>query len=183
MPPEASGSTGPGDARRPDGWPDDEADDRTDPSWPPPPPAGRHGPPRHGHLRTLALAAVAVVALAAGAGGALAVSRELATTSPPATPPASQPSGGPVSGSGPSAGSSGTAELFTAGRVLGVTPTSITIGGPGHRVTAAVTAATRVTGTATSIRSVKVGDHVSARITESGGKATATEIQDPGGRP
>ena len=67
--------------------------------------------------------------------------------------------------------------------MLGVTPTSITIGGPGHRVTAAVTAATRVTGTATSIRSVKVGDHVSARITESGGKATATEIQDPGGRP
>jgi hypothetical protein len=65
-----------------------------------------------------------------------------------------------------------------AGRVLAVTPASITIGRPAHRVTAAVTAATRVTGQVTSIRSVKVGDQVSAQITERGGRATATSVQD-----
>jgi hypothetical protein len=121
-----------------------------------------------------------------GAGGAAAIIHELPQASPPAAPSANAPTptapgGGVFPGGGavPGGSSSGTARLFAAGRVLAVTPTSITIGGPAHRVTAAVTAATRVTGRVTSIRSVKVGDQVSAQITESGGKATATSIQDP----
>ena len=116
-----------------------------------------------------------------GAGGAAAVIHELRQASPPAAPSASSPTlAPPGGGTFPGGGSgSGTARLFMAGRVLAVTPTSITIGGPAHRVTAAVTAATRVTGQVTSIRSVKVGDQVSAQITERGGKATATSIQDP----
>ncbi len=36
-----------------------------------------------------------------------------------------------------------------------------------------------MTGKVTSIGSVKVGDLVSAQITDRGGKATATAIQDP----
>ena len=129
--------------------------------------------------RTLSVGPVA--ALAVGAGGAAAVIHELPQASPPAAPSASAPTLAPPGGGTFPGGSggSGTARLFMAGRVLAVTPTSITIGGPAHRVTAAVTAATRVTGQVTSIRSVKVGDHVSAQITERGGKAIATSIQDP----
>jgi hypothetical protein len=206
MRPEDSGSAAPGAARRPgsaphdpayggapdDDWPDDEADDQTAPAWPAAP-AGSYGAgapygqPGPRHRRPLALTAVAVAALAVGAGGAAAVIHELPQAAPPAAPPASAPapaaSGGgvfPGGGAVPGGSSgSGTARLFMAGRVLAVTPTSITIGGPAHRVTATVTAATRVTGQVTSIRSVKVGDRVSAQITESDGKATATAIQDP----
>ncbi|HEV2241077.1 MAG TPA: hypothetical protein VGR98_08520, partial [Streptosporangiaceae bacterium] len=70
-------------------------------------------------------------------------------------------------------------ELLLRGSVVAVSSTSITIAGGSHTVTAAVTSATSVTGKVTSIGSVKVGDVVSAQIRESGGKATATAIQDP----
>ncbi|HEY7015246.1 MAG TPA: hypothetical protein VH480_20955 [Streptosporangiaceae bacterium] len=175
-----------------DDWPDDdwpeEADD--DQAGPPPWPgaARAHGPggqPGRRWRRPLALTAVAVAALAVGAGGAAAAAQGLLhEASLPAAPPASAPTpapsgGGAFPGGGAVPGGSGTARLFMAGRVVAVTPTSITIGGPAHQVTAAVTAATRVSGRVTSIRSVKVGDQVSAQITERGGKATATTIQDP----
>src|SRR6266704_3238482 len=57
--------------------------------------------------------------------------------------------------------------------------TSITIGGPGRSITAAVTASTRVTGTVSSISGIKVGDWVSAQIAQTGSTYTATAIQDP----
>jgi hypothetical protein len=49
----------------------------------------------------------------------------------------------------------------------------------GAGVAAAVTSSTRVTGRVSSIRSVKTGDLVTAQITQSGGQATVTAIQDP----
>ena len=169
-----------------DDWPDEaDGDQAGAPPWPGA--ARAHGPggqPGRRYRRPLALTAVAVVALAVGAGGAAAVAQGLlhaasAPAAPSASPPTSAAPGGVIPGGVIPGGSSGTARLFMAGRVVAVTPTSITIGGPAHRVTAAVTAATRVTGRVTSIRSVKVGDQVSAQITERSGKATATSIQDP----
>jgi hypothetical protein len=187
MRPEDSGSASPDAAHRPgdipwpgDDWPGETDDDQAGPPWPPAPPwaPGPGGQPRRRNRRPLALTAVAVAALALGAGGAAAIIQGLPAALPPAAPSASPPASAPP-GSVIPGGSSGTARLFMAGRVLAVTPTSITIGGPAHRVTAAVTAATRVTGQVTSIRSVKMGDHVSAQITERAGKTTATSIQDP----
>ena len=206
MAPESSGSMEPDDARRPDDdwpgdspdddWPGDEAgDDQTGPSWPGAAQGaagrdgrsgGQDGGSRRQHLRPLVLAAVAVVALAAGVGGALAVARGLSSPSSAATPASGSPSSSaPGAGGGPfpGGGAGQTGRLFLGGTVVAVSTTSITISGPGHTVTAAVTAATRVTGKVTSISSVKVGDRVSAQITESGGKATAAAIQDPASLP
>ena len=199
----------PDDAAGPDpGWPgDDEADER-DPDWPddwpdedqadPPwrqaaPPAayGPGGGPGRRSLRPLALTVVAVVALGAGAGVALAVGRGLDNSSSPSATPSSQPSyapgggGGTVPGGGAVPGGSGgqVVQGFIEGRVEAVSSTSITIGGPGQSVTAAITAATKVTGKVASIGSVKVGDQVSAQITVNGGQATVTAIQDPAQAP
>ena len=60
-----------------------------------------------------------------------------------------------------------------------MTGTSITIGGPGHTVTAAVTGSTRITGKVSGISGIKVGDQVSAQIVQNGGAARASAIQDP----
>jgi len=60
-----------------------------------------------------------------------------------------------------------------------VSATSITLGSPGRYVTAAVTPATKVTGNVSAISGVKVGDLVTAQLTGTDGKLTATAIQDP----
>jgi len=168
----------------PDDWPDE---DQADPPWrrAAPPAAHRPGGPGRRSVRPLALTVVAVVALGAGAGVALAVGRGLDNSAAPSAAPSTQPSyaapggsGGAVPGGGGSVG-----EGFIEGRVEAVSSTSITIGGPGQSMTAAITAATKVTGKVTSIGSVKVGDQVSAQITVSGGQATATAIQDPAQAP
>jgi hypothetical protein len=198
MPPESPGSMGldapelpdddwasgePPDEPDPD-WPDDwPDDDRAGASWMTPAPGGRGGgggPPR----RLLALAAVAVVALAAGAGVALLIGRSHAPAPAAAAsrpPPLAAPGGnGSSGGARPGSGAGGgTIQMFADGQVLAVSGTSITIGGPDHRVTAAVTSSTRITGRVGSIRAVKVGDQVTAQITQSGGRAVATAIQDP----
>ena len=146
-------------------------------------------PARHGpgcRRRALTLAVVALVALAAGAGVAL-ILRKAPSSAPSAAasrPPAAHSfgglgnagNGGALPGSG---GGGGRVQMFVGGQVLAVSGTSITIGGPNHVVTAAVTSSTRVTGRGSSIRSVRVGDLVTAQITQSGGQATATAIQDP----
>ena len=166
----------------PDDWPDD---DQAGPSWPgmPPPPARGGGGGVPGR-RVLALAVVAVVALAAGAGAALILNQgpSAAGSSPPssAAPSSAAPGGNTGGGVLPgSGGRGGNVQMFVGGKVLAVSGTSITIGGPDHTVTAAVTSSTRVTGRVSSIRSVKVGDMVTAQITQSGGQATVTAIQDP----
>jgi hypothetical protein len=63
--------------------------------------------------------------------------------------------------------------------VLAISGTSITIGGNGPSVTAAITGSTRVTGTVRGISGVKAGAEVSAQITGTSGHLTATAIQDP----
>ena len=57
--------------------------------------------------------------------------------------------------------------------------TSITVGGPEHTVTAAVTGATRVTGKVSAVTGIKVGDRVSAQITHGGTGNVAVAIADP----
>jgi hypothetical protein len=182
------------------GWPDHETKDERDPDWPdggddPPwrraaPPAanGRDGGPGRSGLRPLALTIVAVVALGAGAGVALAITKGLDHSPSPSAMPSTQPSAvapggsgsGPIPGGGTAPGGGAVGEMFVAGPVTAVSSMSITIGGPNHTMTAAITSSTRITGKVTSIGGIKVGDQVSAQITESnGGRPTVAAIQDP----
>ena len=194
------------------GWPDDDPDDERDPDWPddwpderevpawrraaPPAASGRDGGPGRWRLRPLALAMVAVVALGAGAGVALAITRGLDNSTSPSNTPSGQPSAVAPGGSGgtvpggtvpggtvPGGGSGQVGQMFIAGPVTAVSAGSITIGGPGRSVTAAITGSTRITGKVASIGAVKVGDDVSAQITVSGGRETVTAIQDPAQAP
>jgi hypothetical protein len=68
-----------------------------------------------------------------------------------------------------------------AGRVVAVSPTSITLGGNGPSVTAKITKATQFSGKVHAISGVKAGDQVSAALTgASMTSLTAETIQDPG---
>jgi hypothetical protein len=187
-------------------WPDHDAENERDPDWPDDWPDGGDDPPwrrgatpaAHGRdggpggpgrsgLRPLALTIVAVVALGAGAGVALAITKGLDHSSSPSAAPSTQPSAvapGGGSGGGTIPGGGAVGKMFVAGPVTAVSSTSITIGGPNHTVTAAITSATRITGKVTSIGGIKVGDQVSAQITESnGGQPTVAAIQDPAQAP
>jgi hypothetical protein len=121
-------------------------------------------------------AAVAVVAAAAGVAAGLFLIR--------GTPPASAVAGTAPSASAPPAPSASAAarpaqlQIALTGRVLAVSRTSITIGGEGPSVTAAVTGATTITGRAYGIGGVKAGDEVSAQLTGTADRLTATAIQD-----
>jgi len=87
--------------------------------------------------------------------------------------------GGAVPGSGPGAGPGQAGSLFLIGTVTAVSRTSITIGGPGHTITAVVTGATRVTGKVSAVTGIKVGDRVSAQITQGTTGNVAVAIADP----
>jgi hypothetical protein len=87
--------------------------------------------------------------------------------------------GGAVPGGGAGAAPGGAGSLFLIGTVTAVSRTSITIGGPGHTVTAAVTGATRVTGKVSGITGIKVGDRVSAQVTHGSTGNVAVVIADP----
>jgi hypothetical protein len=175
-----------------DDWPDDLWPDDDDPAGGPqaaqarPPGWPEDGPPAR-RLRPVLLLVIALLAAAAGAGIVLAVeglagsfgATPVAAGQPSSVTPVapggnSQPGGG---GALPGPGGSGT--LFVAGKVTAVSGTSITVGGPGHTVTAAVTRSTRITGKVSGISGIKVGDQVSAQIAQNGGAARATAIQDP----
>jgi hypothetical protein len=189
-------------------WPEDETDHERDPDWPddwpdedparPPAPPGWPAPPyppgpgqpgsSRGPRRPLVLAVVALAALAAGAGIALAATRGSAPSTASSTPSQAPSFGGPGQGnvgggSLPGSGSGPVSQLLVGGKVLKVSSTSISIGGPGRSVTAAVTSATKVTGRVAGIGGVKVGDQVTAQIRQSSGQATVTAIQDPGQPP
>jgi hypothetical protein len=90
---------------------------------------------------------------------------------------------GPGGAAGPGGATGAGASMFVLGTVTAVSHTSITIGGPGHTITAAVVAATRITGKVTSIGGIKVGDQVSAQLTEKGGRVTAVAIAYPAQAP
>jgi hypothetical protein len=185
------------------GWPGDD-ENEPDPDWPDDwpegggddPPwrrgvsvgaAGSDSSPGRPRLRPLVLAIVAVVALGGGAGVALAIAKLDHSASPSAAPntqPSAVAPGGIGGGTVPGGGGGAVGEMFVAGPVTAVSSTSITIGGPGHTVTAAITSATRITGKVTSIGAIKVGDQVSAQITQrNGGQPTVTALQDPAQAP
>jgi hypothetical protein len=211
-PPADDGWPGDADETDPD-WPDDavEDEDERDPDWPgdggedppwrraaPSPPYGRGdepGRPGRSGLRPLALAIVAVVALGAGAGVALAITKgfdhspspspsAVPSTQPSAVAPGGSGGSGLIPGGGTAPGGGSVEQMFVAGPVTAVSSKSITIGGPNHTVTAAITSSTRITGKVTSIGGIKVSDQVSAQITESnGGQPTVAAIQDPAQAP
>jgi sRNA-binding protein len=190
-----------------DEWPDDDGPDEPWPdearpagSWPGharpagPGPGSSGGQPRR--RRAQVAATIAMVFAAAGIGGAAVIVARDLTASQTATPtsaPSSQPTGqaggnGLPGGSGslPGGGSlpGPGAQVFIGGPVTAVTSTSITLGGPdGQTVTAAVTAATRVTGKVSSISGIKVGDQVSVQLTQNGNTVTVVAIQDPAQQP
>jgi hypothetical protein len=203
----SSGSAEPGSDDWPDDlWPDDDDDDGVPGSGPGaagtqralPIPPGLPRQRRPGR-RLRPLATVALGAALAGAGIALGLQLFPSSPTVPAASggrPSSlapgqaggnlQPGGnfqpgpnGAFPGSGPGAGPS----LFMIGKVIAISSRSITIGGPGHAMTAAITGSTRITGSVSSISGIKPGDQVSAQITENGGKATVTAIQDPAQAP
>ena len=199
MPQRSSGPAGPGS----DDWPDDLWPGDDDPpggggpdggapggpaTAPGMPPGRPGGEPPGRQPRWVLLLVTALLAAAAGAAIVLAVhalSGSSAVTAGPAGQPSSltpvapggngQPGGGPL----PGTGSGGTGTLFVIGKVTAVSGTSITIGGPGHTVTATVTGSTRITGKVSGISGIKVGDQVSAQIVQNGGAARASAIQDP----
>jgi hypothetical protein len=129
-------------------------------------------------------AAVAVLAAAAGvAAGLFLVKGTPTSMADGATPSVSSPAGstGLPALPGLSANGNGQLQMVLTGRVLAVSGTSITIGGNGPSVTAAVTSATTITGTVHGIGGIKVGNEVSAQITGTASHLTATAIQDPAG--
>ena len=136
-----------------------------------------------------AAAIVAVLATAAGVAAGLFLVRgtpaaSAASGATPSTlaPSASAPAGGSASLPGlPGLSGNGQLRMILTGRVVAVSRTSITIGGDGPSVTAAVTGATTITGTAHGIGGVKVGDEVSAQITGTASHLTVSAIQDPAG--
>jgi hypothetical protein len=189
-----------------DDWPDylwpGEEDGAPGGATPAPLPGG---PPPRG-FRPGVLGVVIMVAVLAGGGIALAVQLlsgpsdgAAANGQPPVLSPArpgSQPGGNGQPGSqvggngqpgsqvggngvpgGAGAGTGG--QFMMIGQVTAVSGNSITIGGPGHTVTASVTGATRITGKVTSISGIRVGDQVSAQITDQGARFTVVAIQYP----
>jgi len=159
------------------------------PGWP-----GTGGTPRARWLRPGVLAAVIIAGAVAGAVVAAAVLHDSSGPAASGQPPAlsqQQPAGGgtvpgggapPGGGALPGGGGSGTG-MFVIGTVTAVSGTSITIGGPGHTITATVTSATRVTGKVAGLGGIKAGDHVSAQLTQDGGRVTAVAIADPAQAP
>ena len=190
----------------PQGWPDgeDAGDDdwHDDVIWPAatgpgipwagavgPPHAGRQGRPGRPRGPLASLIVVAVLAAGAGAGLTIALTGQSGTpAAATSTPGPGRTSGqvpggasGGVPGGAPGGGQAG--QMLVIGTVTAVSPTSITIGGAGPSVIAAVTGSTRVTGRVHSISGIKVGDQVSAQLTQSGGRVTAVAIQYPAQQP
>ena len=133
------------------------------------------------------VAAVAGVAvgffLTRGAPVASAAGGAMPSVSAPVSAPPSTGGGGPrtLPGLPGNAGGDGDEQLrmLLTGRVLAVSRTSVTIGGAGPSVTAAVTSTTKLTGHVHGLSSVKVGDEVAAQITGTPSHLVITTLQDP----
>jgi hypothetical protein len=176
---------------------DDEYLGRPDLPWPPPgqgPGQGLGPGPRYDRRARHALL-VAVVAVVSAAVGFLVVIAVRDVSATPAAANGAAPSASATPGSsggnqlpqgstpGALPGSGQAEQVEIAGKVAAVSATSITLEGAGQQITATVTGATKVTGRVTSIAGVKPGDLVSAQLTGTGGKLTATAIQDPASLP
>ena len=156
------------------------------PVWP-----GTAGTPRAGLLRPGVLATVIIAGAVAGAVVAAAVLHDFSSPAASGQPPAlsqqqpggnGAPAGGTLPGGALPGGGSGSG-MLVLGTVTAVSGSSITIGSPGHTITATVTSATRVTGKVAGLDGIKVGDHVSAQLTQDGGRIIAVAIADPAQAP
>jgi hypothetical protein len=134
------------------------------------PPAPAQAPPVSRSRRSLlALAGTAVLACGLGAGAMLAYRAALPRSAP-------EPAGQGVR----PIGHSTVEDVGLVGRVTAVGSSTITIAGrPGLSVTAAVTPATRITGTVRTLAQVHKGDTVDAQITIVNGVARVLSLQDP----
>ena len=203
---QPSGPAGPGSDEWPDDlWPDDDNSGVSGDLWAPSMPPGETGSgtgggPARRRFSPATLVAIAVVAVVAGAGIALALQTFGSAASAPSSQPSTlaplQPGAGAQPGAGGQPGSGGQAgpnggfpggggvgHAFLIAKVLKVSATSITLGGPGRSITASVTSSTRITGKVSAISGIKVGDQVSAQITEGNGNPTVAAIQDPAQSP
>jgi|HubBroStandDraft_4_1064222.scaffolds.fasta_scaffold410613_2 hypothetical protein len=170
-----------------DGWPGDSWPGDERPGGAQPGGAGKgrgHGGASGFSVRVAAVVAVLAAAAGVAAGLFLVKGTPVASTADGATPSASAPAGsstGLPALPGLSRNGNGQLQMLLTGRVLAVSGTSITIGGNGPSVTAAVTSATTITGTVHGIGGISVGNEVSAQITGTASHLTATAIQDPAG--
>ncbi|HXW45545.1 MAG TPA: hypothetical protein VEL03_12205 [Streptosporangiaceae bacterium] len=139
-------------------------------------------PPASGRKRSvLALAGTAVLACGLGAGAVL-IYRQVQSASAP-TAPVSQGTGSQGAAPGQSGGPAGQGsftQVEMIGRVTAVGTGTITLGGgPAQPVQAAVTSATRFTGSVRTLAGVRVGDVVAAQIKIVNGVGKVVSLQDP----
>jgi hypothetical protein len=152
---------------------------------PPPPPAYPADAGWRGR-RVLSLAATAVLALGAG-GAAVVVAQDLREDATPtaqqSTAPgphgAAGPQGGTISEAPGASGSGAVTVLMLLGQVTAVGRDSVTLGGPGGTISAAVTSVTQFTGRVRSLRGVRAGDQVAMQVRVTNGVARLVTIQDP----
>jgi hypothetical protein len=184
------------DAPMPDG--DHEQDD----SWPrhgPVPPAEQR-PPQSGYrvgrgnrIQPVTAAVIAVIAALAAAVMVLILTKGPSSSPSASTGPGNAPAGGaPFHGGnggggalgGGGGGGGGGGHLMLGGQVTKVTSTSITIGGQGHSVTAAITSSTQFTGPVKNAGGIKVGDRVMVAISGYGSSHPVVgSISDPAQMP
>lgn len=147
-------------------------------SWPVPPMPFLAQRARERRRSLVALTATAVAAVGLGAGAVL-VYRNAQADSTSSTAASHNASLTPGHGGAP-AGPGSEAEMEVLGKVTAVCNGSITIGGgPVQSVRAAVSSATRFTGTVRTLAAVRVGNVVQAQITVTNGTAKLVSLQDP----
>jgi hypothetical protein len=156
-------------------WPDDKDDQE---SWPVPPAPFPARGARERRRSLIALTVTAVVAVGLGAGAVLVYRNAQADSAPSVA--ASHNNGlTPSQGGAPAVPGTAT-EMELLGQVTAVGSASLTIGGgPVQPVRAAVTSATRFTGTVRTLAAVRVGNVVEAQIAVTNGKAKLVSLQDP----
>jgi hypothetical protein len=150
--------------------------------WGVPPEAALAQDRRDRRRRLVTLGITAVVALGLGAGAVLTYRDAQAGSAPAAasSPAASQAPGQGGGLAGPGGAQGSVTEMQIVARVTAVGSGTITIGGgPVQAVRAAVTRATRFTGSVRTLAAVRVGDIVAAQIEIEGDVARVVILQDP----
>jgi hypothetical protein len=143
--------------------------------WPAPPEPDPVQLAAERRRRLIGITLTAVVAAGLGGGAAL-VYRDARAATPAA---AAAPTPSPGQGAGQT-GPGQVTGLELEGQVTAVGGRSITIAaGPAPPVRAALTTATRFTGSVRTLAAVRVGDTVVARISVVNGAATVVSLQDP----
>jgi hypothetical protein len=135
-----------------------------------------------GVVAVLATLVVAIVVLFAVNGHSAAPAAAAGPGNPAGGGAPVQGGGGGFYGGG--GGGGGGNHLVMGGQVTKVSSTSITLGGQGHTITAAITSATRYTGSVKSASSIKPGQSVMVVISGYGSAhPVAQSISDPPSAP